>query len=55
MGKAKKVKVSKGGPKIGLVDQIELEKTVKFKNRQKVRHRTDEDEEVSSYIFRIIL
>ncbi|XP_032664979.1 bystin [Odontomachus brunneus] len=45
MVKAKKVKISKGGPKIGLADQIELEKTVKFKNRQKVRHRTDEDEE----------
>ncbi|XP_014472925.1 PREDICTED: bystin [Dinoponera quadriceps] len=45
MGKAKKVKVSKGEAKVGLAEQIEIEKTTKSKNRQKVRHRTEEDEE----------
>ncbi|EFN89984.1 bystin [Harpegnathos saltator] len=45
MGKAKKVKVSKGGTKISLADEIELEKTIKSKSRQKIRHRTEEDEE----------
>jgi len=53
MGKAKKVKVSKGEtkePKIGLADQIELEKEVKVKNRQKIRRRADE-EEVSFSIY----
>lgn len=52
MGKAKKLKVSKGEtkePKIALADQIELEKAVKLKNRQKVRRRADE-EEVSLHI-----
>jgi len=53
MGKAKKIKVSKGEtkePKIGLADQIEFEKAVKVKNRQKIRHRADE-EEVSLCIY----
>ncbi|XP_077274344.1 bystin [Temnothorax americanus] len=48
MGKAKKIKVSKGETKeqkIGLAEQIELEKAVKVKNRQKVRHRADDKEE----------
>ncbi|XP_024890831.1 bystin [Temnothorax curvispinosus] len=48
MGKAKKIKVSKGETKeqkIGLAEQIELEKAVKVKNRQKVRHRADDEEE----------
>lgn len=47
MGKAKKVKVSgeKRPPKVGLADQIESDKTVKAKNRQKIRIRNDEDEE----------
>lgn len=52
MGKAKKVKVSKGETKeskIALADQIEQEKSVKLKNRQKVRCRADE-EEVSFHI-----
>jgi len=51
MGKAKKVKVSKGEtqrPKLSLADQIENE--VKPKNRQKIRLRNDEEEEVSFYI-----
>lgn len=52
MGKAKKVKVSKGEPKISLIDQIEQEKTVKPKNRQKVRYHAEEREEVSFHIFR---
>lgn len=47
MGKAKKLKVSKGEtklPKVGLANQIEEEKTVKSKNRTKIRVRNDEDE-----------
>ncbi|XP_076762856.1 bystin [Xylocopa sonorina] len=47
MGKAKKIKVSKGEskqPKVGLADQIEREKTVKSKNRHKIRFRRDEDD-----------
>lgn len=55
MGKAKKIKVSKSETKIGLADQIELEGTVKPKNRQKIRHRTEEDEEVGFHIFYVIL
>lgn len=50
MGKARKIKVSKGETKeqkISLPDQIEQEKTVKLKNRRKVRHRVDDEEEVS--------
>lgn len=53
MGKAKKIKVSKGETKeakINLADQIELGKAVKVKNRQKVRRRADE-EEVSLRIY----
>lgn len=53
MGKVKKIKVSKGEtkePKIGLADQIEFEKAVKVKNRQKIRRRADE-EEVSFNIY----
>lgn len=48
MGKAKKVKISKGDKpeKVGLGDQIEGETLAKAKNRQKVRFRQDEDEEV---------
>ncbi|XP_014215235.1 bystin [Copidosoma floridanum] len=48
MGKAKKVKVSKGEskpPKISLADQIAEAATLKPKDRQKVRNRKDEDEE----------
>ncbi|XP_011882427.1 PREDICTED: bystin [Vollenhovia emeryi] len=47
MGKAKKLKVSKGETKekIGLAEQIEREKAVKVKNRRKVRCRADEEEE----------
>lgn len=53
MGKAKKVKLSKGETqesKIGLAEQIESEKISKPKNRQKIRQRADEEEEVGSYI-----
>lgn len=53
MGKAKKTKVSKGEtkePKIGLAEQLELDKTVKPKNRQKIRFRADE-EEVNFHIY----
>ena len=48
MGKAKKVKPSKGEtklPKVGLIDQIEEDKTVKSKNRNKIRIRNDADGE----------
>lgn len=50
MGKAKKVKVSKGETKqqkVPLAEQIEDEKTLKSKNRNKIKIRTDEDEEVT--------
>jgi len=56
MGKAKKMKVAKGKtqqPKLSLIDQIENEK--KPKNRQKIRLRTDEEEEVSFYTISSIL
>lgn len=52
MGKAKKIKVSKGESrpgKIGLAEQIEGEKVVKAKLQKKVRHRNDDDEEVRIY------
>lgn len=58
MGKAKKIKVSKSEtkePKIGLADQIELEKAVKVKNRQKVRRRADEEEYVAPNLTKKIL
>ncbi|XP_001605626.2 bystin [Nasonia vitripennis] len=48
MGKAKKVKVSKGEtslPKVGLAEQIEEGQFAKPKNRQKLRFRNDDDEE----------
>lgn len=53
MGKAKKVKVSKGETKvskIGLAEQIEEEKSVKIKSRIKMRNRLDEDEEVRKFV-----
>lgn len=58
MGKAKKIKVSKGETKeqkIGLAEQIELERTVKSKNRQKVRRRADDTEEVSTYFIVLLI
>ncbi|KYN43342.1 Bystin [Trachymyrmex septentrionalis] len=58
MGKAKKVKVSKGDtkePKIGLADQIEFEKGVKVKNRQKIRRRADEEEYIAPTLTKKIL
>ncbi|XP_070149381.1 bystin [Polyergus mexicanus] len=48
MGKARKIKVSKGGTKeskIGLAEQIEFDKAVKPTIRQKIRHRADDEEE----------
>ncbi|KAK0179739.1 hypothetical protein PV327_005461 [Microctonus hyperodae] len=48
MGKAKKIKVSKGQSrpeKVGLAEQIEGEKVVKPKLQKKVRLRDDDDEE----------
>lgn len=53
MGKAKRIKVSAGEKrktKVGLADQIEADKSVTAKNRQKIRNRNDDDEEVSSYL-----
>lgn len=59
MGKAKKVKVSKGEtkhPKIALGDQIEEEKTVKPKNRHKIRSQDESDSKsVDSSLTRKIL
>lgn len=52
MGKSKKVKVSKGEtsqPKLGLAEQIECERTARPKSKQKIRLRTDEEEEVSLF------
>lgn len=49
MGKVKKIKFSKKETKranIALADQIEQDKTVKAKDRHKIRHRTNEQEEV---------
>ena len=49
MGKAKKLKVSKSGnsqPKLGLADQISSENSVKLKDRNKIRFRTEEEAEV---------
>jgi len=54
MGKAKKIKVSKGGtkePKISLTEQIEIDKAVKPTVRQKIRHRANDEEEVSFHIY----
>ncbi|XP_043489927.1 bystin [Polistes fuscatus] len=47
MGKAKKIKVSAGEKrsKVGLAEQIEGEKIVITKNRQKNRNRNEDDEE----------
>ncbi|XP_063972862.1 bystin [Diachasmimorpha longicaudata] len=47
MGKAKKIKVTNADrpEKIALGDQIEGEKSVKMRNRHKIRFRRDEDEE----------
>lgn len=57
MGKAKKIKVSKCDtrPKIGLAEQIEDAKSVKSKDRRKVRIRKDEDEEVRRYTYKFII
>ncbi|KYQ55024.1 Bystin [Trachymyrmex zeteki] len=58
MGKVKKIKVSKGEtkePKIGLADQIEFEKAVKVKNRQKIRRRADEEEYIAPTLTKKIL
>ncbi|EFN65824.1 Bystin [Camponotus floridanus] len=47
MGKAKKIKVSKGTKesKISLTEQIEIDKAVKPTVRQKIRHRANDEEE----------
>lgn len=58
MGKAKKVKASKGEtnqPKLGLAEQIELEKAVRPKSRQKLRLRADEEEEVCIVLFEHVI
>jgi hypothetical protein len=46
MGKAKKLKVTKRGPKVSLDKQIEDDHFAKPSGRVKVRIRKDEDEEV---------
>ncbi|KAI4484931.1 hypothetical protein M0802_012939 [Mischocyttarus mexicanus] len=47
MGKARKIKVSAGEKKskVGLAEQIQGEKIVVAKNRQKIRNRNEDDEE----------
>lgn len=45
MGKAKKIKVSKGS-RVALDKQIENAETIHPKNRNKTRQRKDEDDEV---------
>lgn len=58
MGKAKKIKISQRDAqtsKVGLAEQIEGEKVVKSKNRNKTRNRKDEDEEVSEYFSTITI
>lgn len=54
MGKAKKIKVSKSEikqPKVALGDQIEEEKSVKSKKRQKIRIRNEDDDKVKFIVF----
>lgn len=46
MGKAKKLKISRRGPKVSLEKQIEDDHFAKPSSRVKVRIRKDEDEEV---------
>lgn len=46
MGKAKKLKLSRRGPKVSLDKQIEDDRFAKPSSRVKVRVRKDEDEEV---------
>lgn len=46
MGKAKKLKLSRRGPKVSLDKQIEDDNFAKPSSRVKVRVRKDEDEEV---------
>lgn len=46
MGKAKKLKLSRRGPKVSLDKQIEDDHFAKPSSRVKVRVRKDEDEEV---------
>lgn len=48
MGKTKKLKPSQVGQKVPLEQDIEDAKFVKPKNRNKVRLRKDDDEEVNS-------
>lgn len=57
MGKAKKLKVSKHEikqSKVSLLDQIEEERAVKSKNRNKTRIRNDEDEEVTFIFYNFV-
>lgn len=54
MGKAKKIKPSKIGSKIPLEEDIESSKFARSKNRNKIRLRQDEDEQVRSINFQKI-
>ena len=54
MGKAKKMKVTKSEssqPKVSLVEQMEDDQLAKMKNRQKLRFRTDDEEEVRKNLY----
>ncbi|PNF29359.1 hypothetical protein B7P43_G07814, partial [Cryptotermes secundus] len=56
MGKAKKLKISRRGPKVSLEKQIEDDHFVKPSSRVKVRIRKDEDEEfVDAHLSKRIL
>lgn len=46
MGKARKLKVNRRGPKVPLDKQIEDDQFAKASSRVKLRARKDEDEEV---------
>jgi ribosomal protein L31E len=46
MGKARKLKINRRGPKVSLDKQIEDDQFAKPSSRVKVRARKDEDEEV---------
>lgn len=58
MGKAKKVRVSKGDnipKKVPLADQIEGDGIVKSKQRNKLRYRASDDEVKFYFLFLIVI
>lgn len=55
MGKAKRIKPSQVGNKVALDEDIQSAKFAKPKNRNKIRLRKEEHEEVSSHIFLFVV